>query len=281
MGAGAQQATFATRSLRVTWPTDGHPGRQHLLCNGHLVGMGPPTRCSAPKTWSTGGRSDTCSSSSPHGRDPRSGPRNFSTATAKTYAYYTARRKTDGTSISASPRPTNPKAPIPTTAQSSSTAPRRSTHSCWKTPASCISRGKPTAGSKADRTAGLQNLGRRAAHGGEPLHAAARRQTAGHGRAALAENRRLLLHRLLHKRLLRPWERLRRGGRPLEKTCGAYERYAGNPILHGGGDVQSIGHGTITTTPDGRMFYLCHAYLAGEEFLSGTPADVAADRPGR
>ena len=56
---------------------------------------------------------------------------------------------------------------------------------------------------KADRTPGLQNLGRRAAHGGGTLHAAARRQTAGHGRAALAENRRLLLHRLLHKRLLR------------------------------------------------------------------------------
>jgi beta-xylosidase len=50
---------------------------------------------------------------------------------------------------------------------------------------------------------------------------------------------------------------------------GPYERYAGNPILHGGGDVQSIGHGTITTTPDGRMFYLCHAYLAGENFFLG------------
>ena len=50
---------------------------------------------------------------------------------------------------------------------------------------------------------------------------------------------------------------------------GPYERYAGNPILHGGGDVQSIGHGTVTTTPDGRMFYLCHAYLAGENFFLG------------
>ena len=50
---------------------------------------------------------------------------------------------------------------------------------------------------------------------------------------------------------------------------GPYERYAGNPILHGGGDVQSVGHGTITTTPDGRMFYLCHAYLAGENFFLG------------
>lgn len=70
----------------------------------------------------------------------------------KTYAYYTARRKPTGRRISASPRPTNPKAPIPTTARSSSTAPRRSTHSCWKTPASYISRGKPT-----DSTQGRSN----------------------------------------------------------------------------------------------------------------------------
>lgn len=50
---------------------------------------------------------------------------------------------------------------------------------------------------------------------------------------------------------------------------GPYEKYAGNPILHGGGEVQSCGHGTITTTPDGRMFYLCHAYLTGSRFSLG------------
>lgn len=52
--------------------------------------------------------------------------------------------------------------------------------------------------------------------------------------------------------------------------CGPYEKYAGNPILHGGeGDYISCGHGTAVKTPDGRMFYLCHAYLKGENFYNG------------
>ena len=50
---------------------------------------------------------------------------------------------------------------------------------------------------------------------------------------------------------------------------GPYERYEGNPILKGDGPVQSIGHGTIAKTPDGRMYYLCHAYLSGEGFYCG------------
>ncbi len=51
---------------------------------------------------------------------------------------------------------------------------------------------------------------------------------------------------------------------------GPYEKYEGNPILHGGeGDFQSCGHGTMVTTPDGRMFYLCHAYLNGNGFFTG------------
>ena len=50
---------------------------------------------------------------------------------------------------------------------------------------------------------------------------------------------------------------------------GPYEKYAGNPILHGGEGVQSCGHGTVVTTPDGRMFFLCHAYLSGENFFLG------------
>lgn len=51
---------------------------------------------------------------------------------------------------------------------------------------------------------------------------------------------------------------------------GPYEKYSGNPILYGdGGDILSCGHGTVTATPDGRMFYLCHAYLTGDRFYGG------------
>lgn len=52
---------------------------------------------------------------------------------------------------------------------------------------------------------------------------------------------------------------------------GPYERFPGNPILHGGGtgDYQSCGHGTMVETPDGRMFYMCHAYLRNEGFFGG------------
>lgn len=50
---------------------------------------------------------------------------------------------------------------------------------------------------------------------------------------------------------------------------GPYEPYEGNPILHGSRDVLSIGHGTITTAPDGRLYYLCHAYLPGKGFFRG------------
>lgn len=51
---------------------------------------------------------------------------------------------------------------------------------------------------------------------------------------------------------------------------GPYEKYEGNPILHGGtGDYISCGHGTAVKTPDGRMFYMCHAYLKGGGFYAG------------
>lgn len=50
---------------------------------------------------------------------------------------------------------------------------------------------------------------------------------------------------------------------------GPYEKYSGNPILHGGGDVLSCGHSTVTTTQDGRLFHLCHAYFAGDKFYAG------------
>lgn len=54
-----------------------------------------------------------------------------------------------------------------------------------------------------------------------------------------------------------------------KKLEGPYEKYENNPILHGSDEIQSIGHGTLTTTPDGRMFYLCHAYTEGNEFFLG------------
>jgi beta-xylosidase len=53
---------------------------------------------------------------------------------------------------------------------------------------------------------------------------------------------------------------------------GPYETYEGNPVLHGGGDFISCGHGTAATTPDGRMYYMCHAYLSGDRFYMGRQA---------
>ncbi len=50
---------------------------------------------------------------------------------------------------------------------------------------------------------------------------------------------------------------------------GPYEKYRDNPILHGSDEIKSIGHGTLTTTPDGRMYYLCHAYSEGSGFYMG------------
>lgn len=54
-----------------------------------------------------------------------------------------------------------------------------------------------------------------------------------------------------------------------KKLEGPYEKYQGNPILHGGKDILSIGHGTLTDTPDGRTYYLCHAYGQGANFYQG------------
>ncbi|MDR1380997.1 MAG: glycoside hydrolase family 43 protein, partial [Tannerella sp.] len=54
---------------------------------------------------------------------------------------------------------------------------------------------------------------------------------------------------------------------------GPYEKYRGNPILQGDGeDILSCGHGTAVETPDGRMFYLYHAYLTGKGFYCGRQA---------
>jgi len=49
-----------------------------------------------------------------------------------------------------------------------------------------------------------------------------------------------------------------------------FVKYEDNPILMGGdGDFQSCGHGTLTFSPDGRMFYICHAYMRGDDFRRG------------
>ena len=54
---------------------------------------------------------------------------------------------------------------------------------------------------------------------------------------------------------------------------GPYEKYEGNPILQGdSADILSCGHGTAVETPDGRMFYLYHAYLKGNGFFNGRQA---------
>ena len=51
---------------------------------------------------------------------------------------------------------------------------------------------------------------------------------------------------------------------------GPYEMCPDNPILMGGNEAfQSCGHGTMVQSPDGRMFYLCHAYLSGHDFFLG------------
>lgn len=48
---------------------------------------------------------------------------------------------------------------------------------------------------------------------------------------------------------------------------GPYEAYPDNPVLKGQTDeVTSIGHGTPVRTPDGSIYYLSHAYLAGPAF---------------
>jgi len=49
---------------------------------------------------------------------------------------------------------------------------------------------------------------------------------------------------------------------------GEWEKYPGNPILAGNGEpVQALGHGSVVETPDGRLFYLCHAYLTEPDFF--------------
>lgn len=55
-----------------------------------------------------------------------------------------------------------------------------------------------------------------------------------------------------------------------ESIEGPWEKCPDNPILSGDTEeVQSIGHGSVVETPDGRLFYLSHAYLGGDAFNLG------------
>ena len=200
---------------------DGHPGRQHLLCDGHLIGMGPllpvvplqrPGQLAADRApVRAAARMDEILVLGPGTFPPQRQNIRLLYGTPENRRDVVYRRRHGRQTRRPLYRP-RPDRRVRHRGDRRIRAGR-----CRRTVYLVESlRARP----KADRTPGLQNLGRRAAHGGGTLHAAARRQTAGHGRAALAENRRLLLHRLLHKRLLRPWERLRRGGRPLEKPAG-------------------------------------------------------------
>lgn len=54
-----------------------------------------------------------------------------------------------------------------------------------------------------------------------------------------------------------------------KKIEGPYEKYNRNPILTGGTDFLSCGHGTAVQTADNRTFYMCHAYLKGDGFYQG------------
>jgi len=50
---------------------------------------------------------------------------------------------------------------------------------------------------------------------------------------------------------------------------GPWERYDGNPIMHGGGQWRCPGHGTLVTTTEGRHFFLYHAYNTATNVYTG------------
>ncbi|TDS09777.1 family 43 glycosylhydrolase [Sphingobacterium paludis] len=50
---------------------------------------------------------------------------------------------------------------------------------------------------------------------------------------------------------------------------GPYEKYEGNPILTGGKEYVSVGHGTGVKGLDDNHYYLCHGYLAGDNVYQG------------
>ena len=63
-----------------------------------------------------------------------------------------------------------------------------------------------------------------------------------------------------------------------KKFCGPYEKYTGNPVLHGGeGDYLSCGHGTVVKTPDGRMFLYVSCLFERRRILCRTPTCSAGN----
>ncbi|PVH25183.1 family 43 glycosylhydrolase [Sphingobacterium corticibacter] len=51
--------------------------------------------------------------------------------------------------------------------------------------------------------------------------------------------------------------------------AGPYEKYEGNPILVGGTEYVSVGHGTGVRGLDDELYYLCHGYLSGDDVYQG------------
>lgn len=56
---------------------------------------------------------------------------------------------------------------------------------------------------------------------------------------------------------------------------GPYEFFSGNPILQGGGDFTCTGHGTFVNTPDGKYYYLHHAYSNKNGVFTGRQGMLA------
>lgn len=54
-----------------------------------------------------------------------------------------------------------------------------------------------------------------------------------------------------------------------KKITEPFQKYSDNPILMCSDDFQACGHGTITPTPDGRLYYLCHSYQRDAKFYMG------------
>jgi beta-xylosidase len=56
---------------------------------------------------------------------------------------------------------------------------------------------------------------------------------------------------------------------------GPYEFFSGNPILQDGGDFKCTGHGTFVNTPNGKYYYLHHAYSKKNGVFTGRQGMLA------
>ncbi len=56
---------------------------------------------------------------------------------------------------------------------------------------------------------------------------------------------------------------------------GPYENFSGNPVLQTGGDFKCTGHGTFVTTPNGKYYYLHHAYSNKNGVFTGRQGMLA------